>query len=96
VVKILPLDSVLQDLDTNMRLFVKIDVEGYELHVLRGMRKLLRRTNYLMVETSPKNYRDVMGIVREAGLKPVDIVYHRVEQREVLGGSRYYNIFFKS
>jgi FkbM family methyltransferase len=94
-VKVYPLDRILQDLDPNMGLFIKVDVEGYELYVLKGMKQLLTRADYLMVETSPKNYESVMRIAKEAGLKPVDIVYHKGESREVLGGSRYYNIFFK-
>ena len=42
-VEIIPLDTYIDEADLHRLDFVKCDVEGYELHALRGMEQTLRR-----------------------------------------------------
>ncbi len=45
----------------NKNLFIKIDVEGHEMHVLHGMQNILKRSNcFLIIETG-----------KEKGLKKI-------------------------
>jgi len=62
------LDSLLEDL-TDVPTFVKIDVEGHEIQVLRGMSQLCRRLSdiRLMVEFNPK-------LLRSAGHNPDELI----------------------
>lgn len=70
--------------------FVKIDVEGMEYAVLRGMRKLLaERKPWLYVElhgTTPedkqRNARDVIETMRQAGYEVYDVDNARPISRE--------------
>jgi len=59
--------------------FARMDVEGYELQILRGMRRTLPKLRYLFVEVhadllQPEETREVMQIISEAGLRPELIV----------------------
>jgi len=46
------LDAVLEGLPAPLeKIALKIDVEGYELHVLRGAARSLERTSHLVIET---------------------------------------------
>lgn len=63
-------------------LFLKVDVEGGELKVLRGMGRYLRDVSYLLVELDNGDGRgneydamDLYGIAREAGFGHSRIVY---------------------
>lgn len=48
--------------------FIKCDVEGYELHVLRDLRPLLERHRpRVLVETGGENRRQVVALFRELG-----------------------------
>ncbi len=48
--------------------FIKCDVEGYELHVLRDLRPLLERFHpQVLVETGGENRRQVIELFRELG-----------------------------
>jgi len=74
---------------------VKIDVEGYELHVLRGMGKMLedRRLRSLAVEVHPPEMArlgdetaDLLRMLRGAGYQLAwasSVAQQRVELREV-------------
>ena len=54
--------------------FVKIDTEGFELHVLQGMEHLLRRDKpAVWVEVGCATYREVMRLLRESGYLLSDI-----------------------
>ncbi len=63
-------------------LFLKVDVEGGELKVLKGMGKHLREVSYLLVELDNSDERgkeydatDLYGIARETGFRHSRIVY---------------------
>ena len=53
------LDSVLSDVHIAAPSLLKIDVQGYEIHVLQGAKTILRQIDYVILETSFKSlYRD--------------------------------------
>jgi len=70
-VRVAPLDA-LEDVVGPGRLYVKVDVEGYETKALRGMAGLLKRADYLFIETRPHTEGEVEAIARRAGLAQVD------------------------
>ncbi len=65
------LDNILGN--TDGRLMIKIDVEGFELNVLRGAVDTLKRTKYLMIEIRDENRRDVFSFLRHKGFRLWDI-----------------------
>lgn len=50
--KVVQLDSLMGQMDHVAPLLAKIDVQGYELHVLRGGEQTLRQARVLIIETS--------------------------------------------
>ena len=48
--KIQKLDTILKDIQKLGRIGIKIDVEGYEMEVLKGAVETLKNTQYLMIE----------------------------------------------
>ena len=58
-------DAVLSREELRGTVFVKIDVEGHEHHVIRGMAGTLRRAQYAAVEITPQWLQD-MGTSAEA------------------------------
>ncbi len=54
---ILPLDTILQDLDVDWTFFLSIDTEGFDLQVLAGAQKTLSRTLILCVEANDERAR---------------------------------------
>lgn len=60
--------------------FVKMDVEGFEYHVLKGMKNLLQNSQpILWIESFPDKYPRVMAFFQEMGYR----------QEHVLPGSNY-------
>ncbi len=51
-VSVSTLDALLEHRGLNSRILAKIDVQGYELRVLRGARKTLPRIDVFLIETS--------------------------------------------
>ena len=46
------LDDVAKDLEIKENIFIKIDVQGYELNVIHGGKELIQKSAVLLVETS--------------------------------------------
>jgi FkbM family methyltransferase len=83
-VRIAPLDSFdIAELD-----FMKIDVEGHELEVLRGARKTLETNSpTLLIEIKRENVKAVSGYLREIG-------YEMVNKESLIGQSNNENFLF--
>jgi len=65
---------------SNEKRFLKIDVQGYEMHVLRGAQAILKEVDYLLIEISLADMfeggalvEEVWGFLRKNGFK-----YHHV------------------
>ena len=77
-VKISKLDSIIDGFSTpSNTLAIKIDVEGFELEVLKGAKETLKRTDLVIVESSiaelyvnNPNYLDVLCFMDEQGFRP--------------------------
>jgi FkbM family methyltransferase len=82
----------LDDLETGLKgpLFLKLDVQGYELEVLRGAQSTLAQTDVIVAEVALLNYNvgaplmaEVVAFMAERGFEPYDIgdVMRRFEDR---------------
>jgi len=82
-VKISKLDSIIGNyIGEDEKLVIKIDVEGYELNVLKGARDSLKKTEIVIVETSiAELYKsefsllDLLRFMDENGFQLFDILY---------------------
>ena len=74
--KLLQKDNVIENYDTkigdkvlnfvNKKLFIKIDVEGYELNVLKGIKSLLKRNKvFIQIEIFNQNFETVNNFLKE-------------------------------
>ena len=53
-IQIKTLDEIIIDQEFFKPILIKIDVQGFELEVLKGAEKILEKTNYLLIEVSEK------------------------------------------
>jgi FkbM family methyltransferase len=74
IVQVKPLDEVLSNFACDM--MIKIDVEGFEFHVLKGMVNILKEVKYLIIEISDENKRPVRDFLKSYGFKLKDV--HRM------------------
>ncbi|ARJ49528.1 FkbM family methyltransferase [Candidatus Pelagibacter sp. RS40] len=51
-IQIFKLDAILSNKNLEKPIILKLDVQGYELEVLKGSLKILKRINYLLIEVS--------------------------------------------
>jgi FkbM family methyltransferase len=70
-VQVKPLDEVLSNFACDM--MVKIDVEGFEFHVLKGMVNTLKKVKYLIIEIRDENKRLVKDFLKSYGFKLKDV-----------------------
>jgi FkbM family methyltransferase len=86
-VDVTTLDRALSDVPDNAVRFIKIDVQGHEMNVLRGMSQTLRRNRdaILMIEVSPgilpqfgSSASDLMSHLYECGFSGWELQDHRV------------------
>jgi FkbM family methyltransferase len=90
-VKVERLDMIASQLDIADPLLIKIDVQGYEGHVLRGGEQTVRRAKLLVVETSFESlyagqplFDDVYQCLHRWGfsyLGPLDLLRHPQDER---------------
>lgn len=81
-VEISKLDSIIDKFSKPSDTFIiKIDVEGFELEVLKGAKETLKRTDLVIVESSiaelyvnNPNYFDVLCFMDEQGFRLLDIL----------------------
>jgi FkbM family methyltransferase len=77
-IEVKPLDvAVLPLLDDEWIDLLKVDVEGFEVEVLKGASNLLNRTRYLMVEVIPSTEAklgEVQNLLRQMGFELIDKV----------------------
>lgn len=65
-------------------IFLKIDVEGNELAVLKNCPKTLNKTKYLIVEVSSNTYEKIQEILKKFGFNKFYIVGKKVEKFDLL------------
>lgn len=88
VINVVPLDDVITDVE--MPVMVKIDVEGFEEHVLKGMEKLLKYVGYIFIETNTSTHINVVKYLNGHGFKLRDLRLHRGSDE-----LRYNSLFIK-
>lgn len=81
-------------------ILIKIDVEGFELKVLKGARKLLKSTEMVIVETSVakrfengSSLEEVISFMSENGFAVFDFL--TVLRREGVAGAHFVDVAFK-
>ena len=75
VVDVVPLDDIISNIKRPV--MVKIDVEGFEEHVLRGMSNLLKSTDYVMIETTKQTHGNVVRYLTSHGFRLIDLHLHK-------------------
>ena len=86
------LDGLLEPLDLQGPLFVKIDTQGFEIEILRGAGEILRKTEAALLETSLLEFNEgapsineVIAFMQERDFVPFDICeLHRRASDQVL------------
>lgn len=64
-VKIKKLDGILKNKNLVNPILIKIDVQGYELEVLKGSKKILPRIDYLLLEVSKSRMYNYQPVEKE-------------------------------
>ncbi len=67
------LDNVVGRLGITSLDWLKVDVEGHEVHVLRGAQLTLQRTKRLIIEVARGNERSCMDLLRMGGLRIIAV-----------------------
>jgi hypothetical protein len=66
------LDSIIDTEKIRPPVLLKIDVEGFEIEVIRGAKRLLQKVDYIMIETSGTNRRIVDKLLSNFNFKVAD------------------------
>ncbi len=83
-VAITTLDKALKDVKLVGPCLLKMDVQGYEAHVISGSSEVLSKVDYVLLETSFKQmyegeslFHEIVGLMEKAGfdfLRPIDFL----------------------
>lgn len=76
------LDNLLQEFPYKKNIIMKIDVEGAELHVLRGAEKTIKKYRpQIICEVKKKNLQDVKNFMSELKyhMQPLDVEYYLLQ-----------------
>ena len=74
-------DDVIQPHDLKGKVLLKVDVEGFELHVLRGMPRTLRAVDRAIIEVTPRwiggraGVEEMFALMGDAGLQPFELLH---------------------
>ena len=79
-IQIRTLDEIMIDQEIIQPILIKIDVQGFELEVLKGAEKILEKTNYLLVEVSEKEMYQHQPIQDEIITFLKDRNFHTLKQ----------------
>lgn len=92
IVNIETIDSICNDY-TFKPSFLKIDVEGSELEVLKGASRTLKTTTFIMIEIS-NDHKLIFDILRMNGFYPIDSNANITKWNKVISFNK--NYFFKN
>jgi FkbM family methyltransferase len=96
------IDRLVQDRVIDRATLIKLDVDGNELLILKGMKTLLEKAppRAILVEINLRHKEEIYDLLREHGFEEVDRQYARVGQRTIAAGSNpsflSYNGLFRS
>ncbi|MEZ5923405.1 MAG: FkbM family methyltransferase [Hyphomicrobiaceae bacterium] len=78
--------------------FVKIDVEGFELEVLRGMARVLRRHRPIVMVEVQRNQAEVLALLKKAGYRAYSERGRRLQQKHAarLNGANVFALHAKA
>lgn len=90
--KMRTLDAVAEKYPVRGSCFIKMDVQGAEIDILKGASKLLKNTNFILLEVSTLNYNEnapefaeVVKFMKDIGYVLFDICdEHRILENQVL------------
>lgn len=74
-------DEIINPADLVGKVLLKVDVEGFELHVLRGMPRTLAAVDRAIIEVTPRwiggqqGVEEMFELMNEAGLKPFELLH---------------------
>ena len=73
-VPMISLDDYLKVNECRAPFFVKIDVDGSEMQILKGAKETLKRTSVVMIETLVDSFAERVSFLQIAGFRIFDIV----------------------
>ena len=79
-ISIKTLDSLFSTLDLSKPSLIKIDVQGYELEVLKGGIKFLKKIDYILIEVSDKQLYLGQALETEIETFLSDISFYKIDE----------------
>jgi len=71
-INVTPLDAIIPYSKMRRPVLIKIDVEGFEINVLKGAMRTLKNSDYVMIETSKENKPAVNKILCSLNFEMTD------------------------